>query len=211
MLGRRPLAIELREQPPETAAVLASVGGGGLLAGICAGYAGQAAMSGWSPAGAPTLTRALAAGAPVDAEVGSVAVDSLAPRRIGERTFAVLRAAVREVVLVSDGDIGSAQELLWDRLRLVAEPGGCAALAAVLSGRFTPGPDGLVTVVVSGANTTAVDFTAERDRGGPGPRGGVGTRPTAQHPPRRQERRVGQGGELGELCWCGVLLGCALG
>ena len=159
ILGAGSLAIELREQLPETAAVLASVGGGGLLAGICAGYAGQAAIIGVEPAGAPTLTRALAAGAPVDAEVGSVAVDSLAPRRIGERTFAVLRAAVREVVLVSDADIGSAQELLWDRLRLVAEPGGCAALAAVLSGRFTPGPDGLVTVVVSGANTTAVDFS----------------------------------------------------
>jgi len=159
ILGAGSLAIELREQLPETAAVLASVGGGGLLAGICAGYAGQAAIIGVEPAGAPTLTRALAAGAPVDAEVGSVAVDSLAPLRIGERTFAVLCAAVREVVLVSDTDIGSAQELLWDRLRLVAEPGGCAALAAVLSGRFTPDPDGLVTVVVSGANTTAVDFS----------------------------------------------------
>ena len=88
-----------------------------------------------------------------------MAVDSLAPLRVGERTFAVLCAAVREVVLVSDADIGSAQELLWDRLRLVAEPGGCAALAAVLSGRFTPDGDGLVAVVVSGANTTAVDFS----------------------------------------------------
>jgi len=159
ILGAGSLAIELREQLPDTTAVLASVGGGGLLAGICAGYAGQAAVIGVEPGGAPTLTRALAAGAPVDAEVGSVAVDSLAPRRIGERTFAVLRAAVGEVVLVSDADIGSAQELLWDRLRLVAEPGGCAALAAVLSGRFTPGPQGLVTVVISGANTTAVDFS----------------------------------------------------
>ena len=63
------------------------------------------------------------------------------------------------MVLVSDDDIGSAQELLWDRLRLVAEPGGCAALAALLSGRFTPGPGEPVAVVISGANTTAVDFS----------------------------------------------------
>ena len=71
----------------------------------------------------------------------------------------MLRDRVREVLLVSDAEIGSAQELLWDRLRLVGEPGGCTALAALLSGRFTPDPDGLVTVVISGANTTAVDFS----------------------------------------------------
>ncbi|MGP8001561.1 MAG: threonine/serine dehydratase [Streptosporangiaceae bacterium] len=159
ILGAGSLAMELRQQVPGTAAVLAGVGGGGLLAGICAGYAGQAAIIGVEPAGAPTLTRALEAGQPVDAPVGSVAVDSLAPRRIGEHTFAVLRDAVREVVLVSDDDIRRAQELLWDRLRLVAEPGGCAALAAVLADRFRPGPGELATVVLSGANTTAVDFS----------------------------------------------------
>jgi threonine dehydratase len=158
ILGAGSLGIELHEQLPAAAAVLASVGGGGLLAGICAGYPGQAAIIGVEPAGAPTLTRAMAAGAPVDAEVGSVAVDSLAPRQVGQRNFAVLRDAVRAVLLVSDAEIGSAQELLWDRLRLVAEPGGCTALAAVLSGRYTPGPAELVTVVLSGANTTAVDF-----------------------------------------------------
>jgi threonine dehydratase len=159
ILGAGSLGLELSEQLPASAAVLASVGGGGLLAGICAGYPGPAAIVGVEPAGAPTLTRALAAGRPVDAEVGSVAVDSLAPRQIGAQNFPVLRDRVREVLLVSDAEIGSAQELLWDRLRLVAEPGGCAALAAVLSGRFTPDPDALVTVVVSGANTTAVDFS----------------------------------------------------
>jgi len=87
------------------------------------------------------------------------AVDSLAPRRVGEHTFAVISAVVRQVVLVSDEDIGRAQELLWDRLRLVAEPGGCAALAAVLSGQYEPGPGEAVAVVISGANTTAVDFS----------------------------------------------------
>ncbi len=70
----------------------------------------------------------------------------------------MIREHVQQVVLVGDGDIIRAQELLWDRLRLVAEPGGCAALAAPLSGRYSPGRDETVAVVISGANTTAVDF-----------------------------------------------------
>jgi threonine dehydratase len=169
VLGAGSLGAELQRQVPQASTVLASVGGGGLLAGICAAYEdgghedgaheGRAAIVGVEPSGAPTLTRALAAGCPVDAEVGSVAIDSLAPRRVGGHTFAVISSAVRQVVLVSDEDIGRAQELLWDRLRLVAEPGGCAALAAVLSGRYAPDAGEVVTVVISGANTTAVDFS----------------------------------------------------
>jgi threonine dehydratase len=158
ILGAASLGAELQRQAPEAASVLASVGGGGLLAGICAACAGQRDVIGVEPAGAPTLTRALAAGRPADAEVGSVAIDSLAPRRVGEHTFRVIAAHVRQVVLVSDDEIGHAQELLWDRLRLAAEPGGCAALAAVLSGRYSPGPAEVAAVVISGANTTAVDF-----------------------------------------------------
>jgi threonine dehydratase len=152
VLGAGSLGAELQRQVPQAAPGLATVGGGGLLAGICAAYQhcrDRPAIVGVEPRGAPTLTRALAAGTPVDAEVGSVAIDSLAPRRVGER----------QVVLVSDEDIGRAQELLWDRLRLVAEPGGCAALAAVLSGQYEPGPGEAVAVVISGANTTAVDFS----------------------------------------------------
>jgi threonine dehydratase len=158
ILGAGSLGAELRQQAPAVSTVLASVGGGGLLAGICAAYAGQARVVGVEPTGAPTLTRALRAGRPVDAEAGSVAIDSLAPRRVGEHTFAVIREFVRHVVLVTDEDIVRAQELLWDRLRLVAEPGGCAALAALLAGGYSPRPDETVAVVISGANTTAVDF-----------------------------------------------------
>jgi threonine dehydratase len=158
ILGAGSLGAELRHQAPAVSTVLASVGGGGLLAGTSAAYAGQARVIGVEPTGAPTLTQALRAGGPMDAEVGSVAIDSLAPRQVGQHTFAVIREFVRQVVLVSDEDITTAQELLWDRLRLVAEPGGCAALAALLSGAYSPGPDETVAVVISGANTTAVDF-----------------------------------------------------
>jgi threonine dehydratase len=101
---------------------------------------------------------ALEAGMPVTAPTGSIAVDSLAPRMIGELTFPVIQNFVAGTILVSDDDIRAAQRVLWDRLRLVAEPGGCAALAALLSGRHAPAPGEVVAVVVSGANTDAVDF-----------------------------------------------------
>lgn len=170
MLGAGSLAIELQQQVPGTTTVLAGVGGGGMLSGIAAGYAGGGIAAGYAghphrvnvvgvePTGAPTLTRALQAGRPVDAETGSIAIDSLAPRRVGEKTFGVIKDLVRQVVLVTDDAIRNAQDLLWETLRLVGEPGGCAALAAVLSGEYSPGPDEIVTVVISGANTTAVDF-----------------------------------------------------
>ncbi len=91
MLGAGSLGMELAEQAPDATQVLASVGGGGLLAGVAAWYAGRAQVVGVEPEGAPTLTAAMRAGRPVDAETGSVAVDSLAPRQVGELTFAIIR------------------------------------------------------------------------------------------------------------------------
>lgn len=158
MLGAGTLAIELQEQAPDVSTVIAGVGGGGLLAGLAAGYAGSAHVIGAEPEAAPTLTLALEAGRPVNAPAGGIAVDSLAPPRIGERTFAVIVAHAGDVLLVTDDDIRATQQLLWDRLRLVAEPGGSAALTTLLTGRFTPAADEVVAVVISGANTTAVDF-----------------------------------------------------
>lgn len=158
MLGAGSLGMELAGQAPDATQVLASVGGGGLLAGVAAWYAGQAQVVGVEPEGAPTLTAAMRAGRPVDAEAGSVAVDSLAPRQIGELTFAIIRQNGATVRLVDDDAIVATQQLLWETLRVVAEPGGCTALAALVSGRYEPAPGETVAVVISGANTTAVDF-----------------------------------------------------
>jgi threonine dehydratase len=158
MLGAGTLGMELAGQAPGATRVLASVGGGGLLAGVAAWYAGDTQVVGVEPEGAPTLTAAMRAGRPVDAEAGSVAVDSLAPRRVGELTFAIIRQNAAQVLLVDDDAIVSTQQLLWETLRVVAEPGGCAALAALLSGRCEPAPGETVAVVISGANTAAVDF-----------------------------------------------------
>ena len=94
----------------------------------------------------------------MDAEAGGIAADSLAPRRVGELMFPIARAYVDRMVLVTDVAIRDAQEALWSTARLVAEPGGAAALAAVLSGAYVAAPGERVGVLVTGGNTTAVDF-----------------------------------------------------
>ena len=162
VLGAGTVGLELRQQVPHADTVLAAIGGGGLLSGIAtaydAGRNGGMRVVGVEPEGAPTMTEALATGRPVDAATGSVAVDSLAPRRVGELTFQVVSQRVHAVVLVSDDAILQAQQALWERLRIVGEPGGCAALGALLSGRYVPEPSESVAVVISGANTGAVNF-----------------------------------------------------
>jgi threonine dehydratase len=158
VLGQGSVGLELRRQAPDVTTVLAAVGGGGLLSGIATACDGEIKVVGVEPEGAPSMSEALAAGRPVAAATGSVAVDSLAPRQVGELTFSVVSQRVHSVVLVSDEAILQAQQALWDTLRVVGEPGGCAALAALLSGRYVPGPGENVAVVVSGANTTAVNF-----------------------------------------------------
>jgi threonine dehydratase len=158
MLGQGTLAKELEEQAPEIDTLLVAVGGGGLISGVAAWYAGRIKIVGVEPHAAPTLTKALAAGHPVDAEAGGIAADSLAPRRVGERGFPIVKDFVHSVVLVSDEAIVQAQKTLWEILRLVAEPGGAAAFAALLSGSYAMASGERVGVVLCGGNTTAVDF-----------------------------------------------------
>ena len=158
LLGQGTLALELGRQAPDLDTLLVSVGGGGLIGGIAAFCGGRPRVIGVEPEAAPTLTRALEAGKPVDAPAGGLAADSLAPRRVGELMFPIAQAHIARVVLVSDAVIRRGQDALWERLRIVAEPGGAAAFSALLSGAYAPGPGERVGVVVSGGNTTAVDF-----------------------------------------------------
>ena len=158
LLGPGTLGVELEAQAPDLEMVLTAVGGGGLLGGVASWYGRRVRLVGVEPEGAPTLTRALEAGRPVDAEVGSIAADSLAPRRIGERPFRILQEVLSEVVLVTDEEIRAAQRKLWELLRVVAEPGGAAAFGALLAGKVRPPPGGRIGIVISGGNTTAVDF-----------------------------------------------------
>jgi threonine dehydratase len=158
ILGQGTLGVELEAQAPSLDTLLVAVGGGGLIAGIAAWYGGRIKVIGVEPVAAPTLTKALAAGRPVDAEAGGVAADSLAPRRIGERVFPIAKTYVQGVVLVTDEAIVQAQQALWQAVRIVAEPGGAAAFSALLSGAYRPQPSERVGVVISGGNSTAVDF-----------------------------------------------------
>jgi threonine dehydratase len=153
LLGQGTLGMELAAQAPALDTVLVAVGGGGLIGGIAAWYAGTVTVIGVEPEGAPTLTQAIKAGHPVDAPAGSIAADSLAPRQVGQLMFPIAQAHVDRVALVSDAAIRQAQETLWTSLRVVAEPGGAAAMAALLSGRYRPASGERVGVVICGGNT----------------------------------------------------------
>jgi len=152
ILGQATLALELDDQAGPLDTVLVPVGGGGLIAGIASYFAGAARIIGVEPDGAPTLARARAAGAPVDAPAGSIAVDALAPRRVGEMVFPITRAYVEDVVLVDDNAIRSAQRTLWQTARIAAEPAASVGVAALLTGAYQPAPGERVAVIITGAN-----------------------------------------------------------
>jgi len=158
LLGQGSVGLEFEAQAPELDTVLVAVGGGGLIGGIAAWYGRRVRLVPVEPAAAPTLHRALCAGRPVDAEAGGIAADSLAPKRVGELMFALAKDLVAPVALVADDAIAAAQHALWDVLRVVAEPGGAAAFAALLAGVYRPAAGERVGVLVCGGNSTAVDF-----------------------------------------------------
>jgi len=158
LLGQGTVGLEWQAQAPQLDTLLVAVGGGGLIGGIAAWYAGKVRIVGVEPRAAPTLTRALEAGAPVDAEAGGIAADSLAPRRVGNLMFPLAKRYVDPVVLVEDDEIRAAQRALWESLRVVAEPGGAAAFAALVSGKYAPASGERIGVLLCGGNTTAVDF-----------------------------------------------------
>jgi threonine dehydratase len=158
LLGQGSVGMELEQDAPEIETLLVAVGGGGLIGGIAAWYGRRIRIVAVEPEAAPTLYTALKAGRPVDAPAGGIAADSLAPRRVGELMFPIARDNAADVVLVTDDAIRQAQEALWSNLRLVTEPGGAAAFAALLSRRYKPQAGERVAVLLCGANTTAVRF-----------------------------------------------------
>jgi threonine dehydratase len=154
LLGQGSVGLELERDAPDLETLLVAVGGGGLIGGIAAWYGGRVRVVAVEPEAAPTLHAALAAGEPVDVPVGGIAADSLGARRVGSLMFPIARAHVAASVLVSDDAIRQAQAALWDVLRIVVEPGGAAAFAALLSARYLPAPNERIAVLLCGANTT---------------------------------------------------------
>ncbi len=153
LAGQGTVGREFEADAPDLTHILVATGGGGLIGGIAAWYAGSAQIVSVEPEGCPGLHDALAAGMPIDAPVGGIAADALGARRVGTLMFDVARQFGIAAVLVEDSAIVGAQRFLWDRLRLIAEPGGATALAALLSGRFVPPEGARVGVLVCGANT----------------------------------------------------------
>jgi threonine dehydratase len=150
--GQGTAALELLEDAPALDTVLVACGGGGLLAGVAGWVGEEVRVVAVETEGTPTFRAAVQSGHPVDVDVRGVAASSLGARRIGDHAWAA-RHLVADTILVRDEDVLEAQRRLWEAVRLVAEPGGAAALAALTSGHYRPSADERVGVLVCGANT----------------------------------------------------------
>jgi threonine dehydratase len=158
LLGQGTLGFELEEQDPKLDSLLVAVGGGGLIGGVAAWYQDRLRLISVEPMEAPTLNLALSAGKPVDSPAGGVAADSLAPRQVGQQMFPIAQKFVNDSILVSDDEILAAQKRLWETVRIAAEPGGAAAFAGLLSGKYKPERGERVGVIVCGGNTDKVSL-----------------------------------------------------
>jgi len=150
--GQGTAALEWEQDGSPLDTVLVAVGGGGLISGIASWWAGRVKVVGVEPQGSRALHAALQAGGPVDVDVDSVAADSLGARNTGALVHSICSRAVDHVALVSDEAIREAQRVLWRDYRIAAEPGGAAALAALISGAYMPGLNERVGVLLCGAN-----------------------------------------------------------
>lgn len=156
--GHGSTGIELAEDLPGPAVVVVPVGGGGQIAGIAGALAALGdrvaghRVVGVEPEGAPAMRRSLDAGRAVHLDAVDTVADGLAAPMAGELTFRYVREFVEDVTLVSDDEIASAMRLLATRAKVVAEPSGAAAVAAVMHGRVAVEPGGIVVAVVSGGN-----------------------------------------------------------
>ncbi|MET0606845.1 MAG: threonine/serine dehydratase [Beijerinckiaceae bacterium] len=150
--GQGTVALEWEEQTGAPDTVLIATGGGGLVSGVCAYWSKRAKIVAVEPEGSRALHAALEAGEPVDVEVNSIAADSLGARNVGRLVHQMCAAAVDHVTLVPDAAIIAAQTLLWRDFRIASEPGGAAALAALLSGAYKPRAGEKVGVLLCGGN-----------------------------------------------------------
>ena len=158
--GHGSTGLELAEDLPGEAVIVVPVGGGGQIAGIAGALAatgrlagrGRVRVFGVEPEGAPSMRRSLDAGSAATLKGTDTIADGLAPPMAGELNYRYVAEFVEDVVLVSDEDILSAMRLLLTRAKLVAEPSGAAAVAALMRGRVPVSPGEAVVALVSGGN-----------------------------------------------------------
>ena len=150
--GAGTIAVEIEAQAGIPDSVLVSVGGGGLIAGLAAGFESRANVVALEPVLCPTLHEARRQGQPVDVDVGGIAADSLGARRIGHIAWEVTERWIKQSLLVSDEAIRSAQLWMWREMRLAVEPAAALPLAALQCGAYVPRTDEKVCLIVCGAN-----------------------------------------------------------
>lgn len=163
MAGQGTVGLEWEEDAGGLDTVLVAVGGGGLISGIARWFDRRVKVVGVEPEGSSALHAALAAGGPIDVEVQSIAADSLGARNVFARVHETAAAYVDHVVLAPDAAIREAQKRLWLGLRAASEPGGAAALAALLCGAYRPAPGERVGVLACGANVDLAALAATID------------------------------------------------
>jgi threonine dehydratase len=158
--GQGTLARELEQQTGGFDTILLATGGGGFVAGQAAWLRDRARVVSVEPEQSQCVRAALLAGHPVDVGVSGLGSDSMGARRVGAAPWAVIREFVDEAVVVGEADLRAAQRELWQQFRLVAEPGGAAALAAVRSGAYRPRRGERTVVVVCGSNCDPTDVVS---------------------------------------------------
>lgn len=154
--GQGTLGLEIADQAPEASRVLVACGGGGLYAGVATALRGRTPVTPVEPERCASLHAALEAGERVAVEVGGVAADALGAATIGEHAFAVAGDLGAVPAIVTDDDLTVARRWLWERCRVLAEPGAVAPIAALMTGAVPVHPGDTVVAVVSGGNNPAL-------------------------------------------------------
>jgi len=158
--GQGTVGREFADQAPDLDTVIVAVGGGGLIGGIAAWYGSSARVVGVETLGCDTLHASMQAGRRVQVVPSGIAADSLGASMVGELMFDIAQNNIEEVVLVSDDAVQTAQRALWEQARIVAEPGGAAAFASLISGAYRPRKEERVGVLVCGGNTAPDAFAS---------------------------------------------------
>ena len=156
--GQGTVMAEWEEQGLMADTVLIAVGGGGLIGGAMAWLEGRRKLVGVEPFNAPTLTQALEHGPQTTVEVSGLAANALGAKQAGRICYDLARVTNTGCVNVEDAAIAEAQHRLWSALRLVVEPAGAAALAALLSGAYRPQKGERLAVLLCGANPAVSPF-----------------------------------------------------
>ena len=164
--GQGTAGLELLEQVPGLRTVCVPVGGGGLVSGVAAAIKltnPSIRVVGVEPAGAPKMSRSLAAGEPVTLPAARSIADGLLAVRPGALNFLHAQAFVDEVVTVSEDEIVGAARALWDTARIAIEPSGATSVAGALARLERWSPDGPVVAILSGGNVSLADLASLLD------------------------------------------------